>query len=175
MIRYLFLFLLGLTSCAHNEHKAVNVEQGELGKVSYYYRSKTYFMPQPTPEALEAAKEQSVTTVINLRTDDETKKLKYRPSEEAKKRGLNYYEFPIDKDEVPSKEKLEAIEAAYMSHHKKGEKVIVHCSSGERAAGWFSYHLRTTHKENVDVAIKQAQAVGLKNEKLINNFKKAIE
>ncbi|MCB0350975.1 MAG: dual specificity protein phosphatase family protein [Bdellovibrionales bacterium] len=172
----ILLFASMLTACAHHHHAphkegAPKVVKGTFGDVDYYTRSNTYFMGQPTPAALDAAKADGVTTVINLRTPEEINSLKYKPSEEAKKRGLNYYNYPVNSKEPLDIATLDKIEKTFVLHHKKGEKVIVHCTSGQRAATWFAYHLRNAHGENLQKALSEARDVGLTNEKLIEGIK----
>ncbi len=126
----LSLIVTVISACTHQSHgnhsTSAAIEKGEMGGTHYAFRSKTYFMGQPTVATLDEAKKQGVTTVINLRTEEENKSADYNAVVETKKRGLNYYSFPIDSREPLSKDKLAQIETAYMSHHKKGEKVIVH-------------------------------------------------
>jgi hypothetical protein len=62
-----------------------------------------------------------------------------------------------------------------MKHHSKGEKVIVHCASGQRAAGWFAYHIKTRHQETTDNALKEAAEVGLERPDLVEKVKAAIQ
>lgn len=171
----LVIAFLAMTSCAHTHHSNAGVENGNMRGASYSYRSKTYFMDQPTLETLDEAKNLGVTTIINLRTDDEMKEVKFNEMEEAKKRGLKYYHFPIDPASPLSKDTLQKIEETYMSHHKLGEKVIVHCASGQRSAAWFAYHIRKTHGDSAEQALREAKEVGLNNSELTKKVKDAIQ
>ena len=167
--------LFSIVGCASATH-APNVTKGEFADVPYVTRSKTYFMKQPTAEALAAAKAEGVTTVINLRTAEEMKDVKFDAAATAKTQGLNYYHIPVDaKAATVSKETLAQIEDTYMKHHSKGEKVIVHCASGQRAAGWFAYHIKTRHQETTDNALKEAAEVGLERPDLVEKVKAAIQ
>ena len=168
----LTLILMG---CAHTHHSNSGVENGSMRGSSYAYRSNTYFMDQPNGDTLDEAKNLGVTTVINLRTENEMKELKFNEAEEVKKRGINYYHYPIDPSAPLSKETLAKIEQTYMAHHKKGEKVIVHCASGQRSAAWFAYHVRFTHGENAEQALREAKEVGLSHHVLTENVKSAIQ
>jgi uncharacterized protein (TIGR01244 family) len=173
------LVFIGLCACTHQSHShhssSAPIEKGEMGGANYAFRSGTYFMGQPTLATLDEAKKQGVTTVINLRTEEENKSVNYNAAAETKKRGLSYYSIPIDPRAPLSKETLAQIESAYMSHHKKGEKVIVHCASGQRVGAWFAYHIRTTHGESPEQALHEAEAVGLSSVPLIEQVKRTIQ
>jgi uncharacterized protein (TIGR01244 family) len=168
------LVLLATVGCASTTHSP-NVTKGEFADVPYVTRSKTYFMKQPTAEALTAAKAAGITTVINLRTNEEMKDVKFDAAATAKAQGLNYYHIPVDSKESVSKDVMAQIEDTYMKHHSKGEKVIVHCATGQRAAGWFAYHIKTRHNETTDNAIKEASEVGLSRPDLVEKIKAAIQ
>jgi len=56
-LRSVFISLFSLlifTGCATTHSSQIT--KGEFAGVDYFFRSKTYFMKQPTPEALAATK-----------------------------------------------------------------------------------------------------------------------
>lgn len=123
-----------------------------------------FFSGQPDAEGLKAFKDAGVTTVINLRPEDEIKELNFDEAAEASKLGLEYHAYPWPKKEALQAEAVQSIERVAVEKHKAGEKVLLHCSSGNRAAGWFAVHLRKGHGMSIEDAFGTAKAAGLSRE-----------
>lgn len=165
---------LVLISCASTQPPSSTVVDGSMAGVNYKYRSRTYFMGQPTAATFGAAKLEGVTTVINLRAPEEMKGMDFDPKKLAQDAGLTYYNVPMASGQPISKTTLAEIESIYMKHHKNGEKVIVQCASGQRAAAWFAYHLKTQHGDKVSTAIEKAKELGLSRPDLIESLEKTL-
>ncbi len=163
-----FLFL---AACGHgghhHHHKTPDVVKMEKSGNSFKSHHKRVFLgPQPTTEDLKAFKEKhNVTVVINLRTKGELKGAPYTEAD-AKKIGLTYYNFPVEgfADKLDPKV-MAQIEETFMKHHKN-EEILIHCSSGNRAAAWFAYHFAATHKDKPARALMKAEGYGLTNSRL---------
>ena len=171
-----FFALSIITSCAHmkDHSNKVTFQEKSFNKNFQYrsYKGKVFMSGQPTASNLKELKEkEGVTVVINLRNKTEFKKLSYNPNNDAEKLGLKYYNLPFFNNKEITQENINAIEAVFMTHHKKGEKVLVNCSSGNRVGAWFAAHVKTTHKDNnVNKLMTLAKGAGLKSTGLENKL-----
>ncbi len=115
-----------------------------------------WFAGQPDQEALERAKERGVAVVINLRDPSEHDWDEKKAAEDL---GLTYYNVPMAKSGSFSPEAVDRIEALVKTHH--GEPTLIHCSSGNRAAGWLAVHLVEQHEMTVDDALAVGKRAGI--------------
>lgn len=123
-----------------------------------------YFSDQPDAEALRIAKENGVTTVINLREPSE--ELDWDEQAEAKRLGLKYLSIPVSrKADSLNSQAMTAISAAV--RQQAGDPVLLHCSSGNRAAAWLAVHLVEDHGTSQQLAIDVAREAGLTYEPLV--------
>lgn len=115
-----------------------------------------WFSGQPDQETLQLAKGRGVTVVINLRDPGE-----YDWDEEkaAQDLGLVYYDVPVAKEGAFSPAAFDRIESLVKTHHS--EQTLVHCSSGNRAAGWLAVHLVEKHQMPVDDALSVGREAGI--------------
>lgn len=118
-----------------------------------------YFSDQPDEDALQIAKERDVKIIINLREPAE-----YEWDEEnaSKSLDLTYYNVPIAKTGAFSPEAIRRIDALVKSH--PNEKILIHCSSGNRAAGWLAVHLVSQHQLETSEALDIAKEAGITKE-----------
>lgn len=72
---------------------------------------------------------------------------------------MSYYNVPIAKHGPFSVEQFEKVEALAEGH--EGSEVLIHCSTGNRAAAWFGAHLVEKHGMTEEAALRVAQAAGL--------------
>jgi protein tyrosine phosphatase (PTP) superfamily phosphohydrolase (DUF442 family) len=166
---------MSCSKCDKKDHEmhSAQVTTGQLGDSNFTHRSNTYFMGKINEKVLAAAKQSEVKAIINLQEADE---IKWDEKGATEKMGMAYYHMPVTKtDDKYDPSTLKKIEEVYMKHHKAGDKVIVHCSSGARASAWFAYHLNTTHGDSIEKALEGARAVGLNadsEKRFMTTFKK---
>jgi protein tyrosine phosphatase (PTP) superfamily phosphohydrolase (DUF442 family) len=91
---------------------------------------------QPDEAGLRAAKERGVTLVIDLRAPGERE---WDEAGAAKTVGLGYENIPIAEQGPFSAAALSQIDAVVAAHPH--EQILVHCSTGNRAAAWLTTHL----------------------------------
>ncbi len=115
-----------------------------------------WFSGQPDLRALEEAVEHGVKIVINLRGPSEDD---WNEKEAAEGLGLVYYNVPMAKKEPFSAEAVVRVEALVKNH--PGEPALIHCSSGNRAAGWLAVHLVEEHDMTVDDALEVGRKAGI--------------
>ncbi len=130
-----------------------------------------YFSEQPDAEALRIAKTNGVTTVINLRAPGESD---WDEAAAAKKLGLNYVNIPIRKESATfDSSAIAAINAAVRD--QEGSPVLLHCSSGNRAAAWLAIHLIEAHKLSGEDAIAVAQKAGLTSDDMVQRVETYLD
>lgn len=155
------IIVVAATACASHAIKPADITVHEKWPGTRNVREYhgIFFSGQPDAEGLKAFKLAGVTTVINLRPEDEMSTLDFDEAAEASELGLEYHNFPW-----PLPESIESIERVATEKHRAGEKVLLHCSSGNRAAGWFAIHLRKEHGMSLEDAFGAAKAAGLSRE-----------
>lgn len=157
--------------CACNKDQAQQLSTG----TPYYEYHKIYFSKAPTRDDLAAFKQMGIKVVVDLRDADELKATAINEQEIAKDLKLDYFNVAISRDKALDQSELQAVESKVMEHHKN-HAILVHCSTGQRAAAWFAYHNQVHHKANPKKAMKMAKKVGLKDEKMkakVKNYLKA--
>lgn len=116
-----------------------------------------YISGQPDEAALIEARENGVAAVINLRGADE---IDWDEEAAVNALGIGYYNIPI----VPGDTGLDAGAVAAITKlvgQYKGQKILLHCSSGNRASAWLAVHLVHDHGMPADSAIELAKHASL--------------
>lgn len=110
----------------------------------------------PSTEQLNNFAEKGVTTVIDFRRPQEG--LEQEQAELAKL-GVNYINIPLGRELAPvdAQEKFAQAFAA-----TKGEKVLLHCRSGNRVGMMWSLY-QINNGIDADLAIEQGRAMGMKS------------
>jgi protein tyrosine phosphatase (PTP) superfamily phosphohydrolase (DUF442 family) len=172
MSRLIFLqIILFLSACAHHGPKP---ETRELSSGFEYtsHHDKVFLSAQPEKKDLQELKlEWGLDVVINLRNKSEIEALEEDPKKAATALGLTYYQIPFLMNGKPSQSNIHKIEKVFMKHHKDKQKVLVHCSSGQRAAAWFGTHFRISHKASPEKALEVSEAYGLNKPELRKKMK----
>lgn len=139
---------------------AIDDVQGPLswGETPNVYRlGRLWVSGQPDAAGLEAAKAAGVTTVLNLRPESETD---WDERAAAEALGLRYLQVPVERTGF-EQEALAAIDALHDRYAADG--LLVHCSSGNRVAGWIAARLVERHGIPAEDAIAAARRAGLTN------------
>ena len=116
-----------------------------------------YFSEQPDAETLKIAKSRGVTTVVSLRDPGESD---WNEREAVEQNGLRFVNIPIKKqaDGLDSNA-IAAIGA--LVKMQEGQPILLHCSSGNRAAAWLATHLVDDHGMDIEKALAVARKAGL--------------
>lgn len=164
----IFILLFSLVSCGHSDKKdssdakemnvpiTIDLVGGRLGSL--------YFSGQPTKKDLTSLNKANVKTVINLRSPKEDDKMAKAEEALLKKQGIHYYNIPFDMSKKLTDQYVAEVTSKVRQHEKEG-RVLIHCSSGSRAAAWLGAHLYKNQNFSKDKSIKIAQELGLKNAK----------
>jgi protein tyrosine phosphatase (PTP) superfamily phosphohydrolase (DUF442 family) len=119
-----------------------------------------YFSGQVDIESLQMARMQGVTTIINSRYPSE---MDWDEKSAAENLGLEYISIPISKtSDTFDPQTIARIDT--MVGERKGQKILMHCSSGNRVAAWYAIHLVDKQNMKDDEAIDVARRNGLTRE-----------
>ncbi len=112
--------------------------------------------------SIEEATQNGVTTIVDLRSPQEAK---WDERAAAEARSIAYHNVPVSRnggsfDSVTFNNISDIIDK-----HRSG-KILIHCSSGQRAAAWFAAHLADDHGMSTEQSIALAKKVGLESERI---------
>lgn len=161
-----WVFILTLAACASHAIPASEITRHDEWPGADHVREYKgiFFSGQPDEEALKAFKLAGVTTVVNLRPKSEMDALEFNEAAAVEELGMEYHAHPWPKKDALQREAMEAIERIVSEKHKAGERILLHCSSGNRAGGWFAIHLRKSHKMSLEQSLETGRAAGLSRE-----------
>lgn len=113
------------------------------GKKDLFRSTSFYFGGQPTLETLQWLKSEGVTTVINLRSDKETKEFAetaFNEENVVKQLGMEYVSIPLgDKGSY----RPHAVDTFALILGARSGKAFIHCLSGGRVTYlWMAYLVR---------------------------------
>lgn len=168
----LLVLLALLTGCATSsppEITAADVTRPPWGQADNVTSvRRLYFSGQPDAEALKAAAAEGVEVVINLREPGETD---FDEAAAAAEAGLLYYNVPVArKGESFDPEAMQRISELVSAH--PGQKVLLHCRTGQRATSWLAIHLAEDHGMTPQQSLAVAREAGLDSETLIERVKR---
>ena len=159
--------LVALSACVKSESEPITV--ADVGEPVAWGPATTvrplrhlWIGNQPDEAGLDAAEGAGVQVVIDLRQPDERD---WDEGEAVRARGLTYYNAPVSKDGAFSAEVFSEIENLVRSH--EGEQIFLHCSSGNRAAGWLATHLARIHEIPFDEAVAIGRRAGITKEPIV--------
>lgn len=154
-----------LTACVEAPSKAESIQPDDVTNVGAWGQASEvmqlkhlYFAGQPDEAGLRQAKEAGVGLVINMRTLEEIDPQQKMTAESL---GMDYHVVPIARSgQSFSPEAMAKI--SQLVEAADHQPVLLHCGSGNRAAGWLAVHLAKDHEMGVDQAVAVAEAAGLR-------------
>jgi protein tyrosine phosphatase (PTP) superfamily phosphohydrolase (DUF442 family) len=125
-----------------------------------------WFSGQPDQAALERAKTEGIGVVINLRDPSEHD---WDERSAADALGITYYSVPVRREEPFDPAAFAKIEALVEQY--EGQQVLVHCSSSDRAGGWFATHLVGEHGMTLEDALVVGRRTGITKDVVVKNVR----
>lgn len=116
-----------------------------------------YISAQPDAEALRIARDNGVGVVINFRPAAEQD---WDEEKAATELGVAYYNLPIARG-GDSLDAQSINRASELVRQHGDARILLHCSSGNRAAAWFAAHLVQERSMAVEPSIGLASSAGL--------------
>ena len=130
-----------------------------------------YLAGQPDQVGLEAAAAAGVEVMVDLRGPSEAK---WDEGEAVEGLGLTYHNVPVSRgSDTFSRDAMERIEEIVAEH--RGQKILLHCSTGNRAAGWLATHLVTRHGLETDAAVEVARKAGMSKPKIESRVRNYLQ
>lgn len=115
------------------------------------------FSGQPSPDDLERLAEQGVTRVVSLRAPEEDEG--FDEPAVCQELGLHFVQLPFD----PARSDEAAVDAILNEfRHGPADGTLVHCGTANRVAMVFAVHRVIDQGVDLEQAIRDAKAVGMK-------------
>jgi protein tyrosine phosphatase (PTP) superfamily phosphohydrolase (DUF442 family) len=162
-VQLLLVSLVLLQGCAQPAASPTAIEI--KGVRSTVQDGDTFIAGTPTREGLTQMKSRGVTAVIDFRDTPEEVAAEKAVAAEL---GLDYVNIPMRPDEIT--QEMATLLMEQMSRHKH-EKVLLHCSGGNRAAAMYGVYLGFSGKYSTEDAIRRAKQTGLRNPKTESQLK----
>ena len=122
---------------------------------------------QPAPEDFAALAAEGFRRAVNVRSPQEMRGLDFDAARAAEENRLSYQNTPIIKDGGLDQAALETAHQLLSAAEKSGDKVFIHCASGQRAVIALLNHLLAAGELAMDSASGLAFELGLRNEALL--------
>jgi protein tyrosine phosphatase (PTP) superfamily phosphohydrolase (DUF442 family) len=160
VIQHVARFLLASTivACSGDGTRLDDVEGpftwGAVSNVTHVGR--LWFSGQPDTETLREARENGLRVVLNLRDPSESEWDERSAVEDL---GMVYYNVPVQKTGPFTRESFSLIETVLEDHEE--DEILIHCSSSNRAGGWFATYLVEKRGVSVDEALAIGRETGI--------------
>jgi protein tyrosine phosphatase (PTP) superfamily phosphohydrolase (DUF442 family) len=128
-----------------------------------------WFAGQLDRAGFEAAKETGIDVVINLRAPSE---LDWDEAAAVESLGMAYYNVPVV---GPSFDPGAFAEIERLVEEHPGQQTLIHCSSSNRAGGWFATHLVDRHEMSLDDALAAGRATGITKDAIVTRVREYLE
>lgn len=129
-----------------------------------------WFAGQPDAAALEEARRAGIGIVINLR---EAHEHDWDEKSAVEALGMIYYNVPIPKKRPFPTAAFAQIEA--LVEDNEDEQILIHCSTANRAAGWYATHLVVEGGMNLDDALAVGRRLGITKDAIVQNVASYLE
>ena len=164
----------GFSVGAMNELKATlkklqeSASNSKIGKsLTANKYSNIYFSRQPHINEYKDLKDQGFALVVNLRNPSEHNEA--AENEVVTKLGMKYVNIPFDSSDVLDDNFINRVTAKVKKHRKAG-KILIHCSSGNRAGLWAGGHFRKDHKYSKEKSIAIAKEFGITKPEILSKL-----
>lgn len=166
-----FLFFSGVflfVSCASTNKIEPEGFSKKYLKTNYeYFSDGGQFIvgPQLSSEDFKELKASTdVAVIVNLRSPAENSRVAFDQWELARTLGFDYHQVPLMNGGKINPSSLARIDSLLQS--KGTQKVLVYCSSGNRAAAWYSLYKSSKSAKTTEEALQVSQKMGLQNQRL---------
>ena len=118
-----------------------------------------WFADQPDAAGLDAALQNGVSVVVNLREPEE---LAWDEASAVEALGMQYFSVPVSGARPFSAQAFDRIEEIVESH--PDQQILIHCSSSNRAGGWLATQLVQRKGMGVEAALAVGSRAGITKE-----------
>lgn len=127
-----------------------------------------YIAGQPDAAAFDTAKTEDIYVVVNLREPNE---MTWDEEAYVKKLGMVYYNVPVATENGVDTSVFADIDEIQARHNGK---LLIHDSTGNRAAAWFASHLATEQSLTLEKSLEIGKSLGLSGDKNIEEVQSYI-
>ena len=127
-----------------------------------------YFGGQPTREAIEAAPQRGIKTIINMRSDKEVEALGYDEPALVQQLGMKYVAIPV----TPSTFSIDQADRLKEVLTKISGPVLIHCASSNRVGAVWALYLNHHRDVQIDEAIALGRKAGMRSDMLVELVRK---
>jgi protein tyrosine phosphatase (PTP) superfamily phosphohydrolase (DUF442 family) len=121
-----------------------------------------WFAGQPDAAGLEAAKQNGVAVVVNLREADE---MSWDEAGAVEGLGMSYFSVPVSRWRPYSAQAFDRIAEIVAANSKK--QILIHCGNSNRVGSWLATQLVQREGMSVDEALTVARRAGLNREPFV--------
>lgn len=173
-IALMTLLVVPVFACAQEAEEKESIEKVEVGSTPNVtvFKEKVYFGGQPQAEDVKKFANLGVTTVINLRTEEEMDALGYDEKAAVEEAGMTYVHLPMGREEPTEEFIAEALKALDVP---EDEKVLLHCGSSNRVGYVWSLFAAKERGLSEDEALAEGKAAGMRSPQLEEWAKKHID
>ena len=125
-----------------------------------------WFAGQPDLAGLEAARENGVAVVINMREPGE---MGWDEASAVEALGMHYFSVPVSPSRPVSPQAFERIEEILAANPDR--QILLHCGSSGRVGAWLATQLVKREGMSVDQALAVARRAGLNQEPFIQRVR----
>ncbi len=129
-----------------------------------------WFAGQPDLAGLEAARENGVAVVINMREPGE---MGWDEAGAVEALGMRYFSVPVSPRRPFSPQAFDRIEAILEAN--PDQQILLHCGSSVRVGAWLATHLVRRDGMSVDEALATAREAGLTHQALAKKVRDCLE
>ncbi|NOX60309.1 MAG: hypothetical protein GXP29_15820 [Planctomycetes bacterium] len=158
----LALSLLLLTIASGCHRPKLEVTQMDVPGIVNLHRAGDVFVSGVVDDTgLAYLQSEGVTEIIDLRRAEE-----FDPSyaQSVKSAGIGYHHIPMMSNGLTDEQ---AEQFLTTMDTVKGKRILLQCASANRSGGMYGLYLASSHKCEVDEAMEQAKAAGLRHPDLI--------
>lgn len=172
-IVFLLSLALFISACTHSGQK-LNQDVVLTPSLTAQKYTNIYFSAQPHLEDFQALRSKGFATIINLRQSKEDSYSEADERKVAERAQFNYVHIPMSGKEPLTDEIISKVTKAVVDHRSKG-KVLIHCSTGNRAALWGGGHFYKDHGYSKEDSMKVAKQLGLNEDVPLKNLENYLE
>lgn len=142
---------------------------GWPGINNLFQDGSVFFSGQPDAASIERlAKEHSIKTIVNLRAQEEMKKVDFDEPALAGHLGMKYINIPCSPPSMCSAD----VDALAQAIDSTQDPILIHCGSSERVGGLWAAYLVCKKGLNLDDALAKGKAAGLTMDPIIEAVKR---
>lgn len=140
------------------DHKIDLKQEAPLGNLTrtISLHGTIHMAGQPDEATVKSLKDKGYEVVINIRGADE---VSFDEAGLVTAQGLRYHNLPLLKDGAIMGQAVDQIHHVIEENH--GKKILLHCSSGNRVAGWLGAHLAKDMHMGPEKVIHTARQAGM--------------